>query len=126
MPNFTLQNIGSVRGKQIFDQLVIDGEPQLDCYEKSLQRNYQSKFRNILSWMNRVADNHPAPETKFKDITPNSELIKEYEFKNGDLRIYAIKNSNGKIIVLGGYKNSQAQDIVRFRSLKKQYLDSLK
>jgi hypothetical protein len=33
---------------------------------------------------------------------------------------------NGKIILLGGYKNKQAKDINKFRAIKKQYIESLK
>ena len=47
-------------------------------------------------------------------------------FKAGNLRVYAIANYGGKIIVLGGYKNRQAKDIVAFRSIKKRYLEHLK
>ena len=60
------------------------------------------------------------------NITPHGEIVKEYEFKNGDLRVYAIKDFNGKIIILGGYKNTQQTDINRFRSLKAQYLANKK
>lgn len=61
--------------------------------------------------------------SKLRDITPEKESIKEYEFKTKNLRVYAIKTKDGKVIVLGGYKNRQKKDLKKFRSLKKRYLD---
>ncbi len=149
MPNFVLKSIKSVKGKQQFKQLVIlpdsanpikiqeeidkcerenietiDGE--FDKYEKNAQKKYESSLVAIIAIMDRVANLQSVSQDKFKDITPHQELIKEYEFKFKDLRVYAIKNLHGKIILLGGYKNSQKSDITKFRSLKKQYLNYLK
>lgn len=73
--------------------------------------------------MNEVANIRTLPDTKFKDVTPEKEKVKEYEFKEGNLRVYAIKKFGGKIIVIGGYKNRQKKDFRTFRSLKEQYLN---
>lgn len=58
----------------------------------------------------------------FKDVTPPKALVKEYEFKDGDLRVYGISKFGGKVIIMGGYKNRQKKDYRTFRSLKEQYL----
>lgn len=76
--------------------------------------------------MDGVANLNSVSEEKFKDITPSGDKIKEYEFKSGDLRVYGIKIPNGKLIVLGGFKNQQNSDITKFRSLKIEYLQSIK
>lgn len=150
MSKFVLKSIEGVKGKQLFKQLIIlddyadakkiqkeidakfenndkdkkaDKIGQLDIYEKKLEKKYKSSFRGILAIMNRVANLQPVPKMKFKDVTPKGELINEYEFKMGDLRVFAIKIPNGKLIILGGYKNTQPQDFNKFRSLKKQYLE---
>ena len=75
--------------------------------------------------MEYLGNNGTLPKTKFRDVTPKGEKIKEYEFKSKHLRIYAIQKTNGKIVILGGYKNNQDKDFLRFRSLKKQLLTSL-
>lgn len=75
--------------------------------------------------MNLVANNESVPNTKFRNVTVGNESIQEFEFKAGDLRVLAIKIPNGQLILLGGYKNRQDKDFSRFRSLKKQYLESL-
>ena len=72
--------------------------------------------------MNEVANNRTLPYTKFRDITPKKEKVKEYEFKEGDLRVYGISKYGGKIIILGGYKNKQKKDYRTFRSMKEQFL----
>ncbi|MBO4417207.1 MAG: hypothetical protein J5801_03690 [Bacteroidales bacterium] len=75
--------------------------------------------------MNEVANNRTLPKTKFRDVTPAKERVKEYEFKDGNIRIYGISTFGGKIIIMGGYKNRQTKDFRAFRSLKKQYLKQL-
>ena len=74
-----------------------------------------------------VANLHTLPNTKLRNLTPDKELIKEYELKTKHLRVYFIHlEKTGKIILIGGYKKEQTKDIDQFRSLKKQYLDYLK
>jgi hypothetical protein len=75
--------------------------------------------------MNRDANMQSLGDTKFRDVTPDGELVKEYEIKYQDLRAFAIKVPNGKLVLLGGYKNNQKSDFSRFRSIKKHYLESL-
>ena len=125
MPIFTLRKISAVKGKQEFVELVIDGVGQLESYELSLQKNYQKNLESIFLYMNRVANLCGLPKEKFRDITPHAEIVREYEFKSGDLRVYAIKKLNGKIVVFCGHKSTQPKDEVRFRAIKKQYLESL-
>ena len=76
--------------------------------------------------MEYLGNNKSLPKTKFRDVTPKGEKIKEYEFKSKHLRIYAIQKPMGKIIIPGGYKTNQAKDFIKFRSLKRQLLISLK
>ena len=149
MSKFALKNIEAIKGRQRFSQLIVlpndaDAEAiqnkiyndelsnrevqdgQLDIYEKELEGKYTGSLASILNIMNRVANLQSVSQDKFKDITPSKETVKEYEFKHQDLRVYAIYAPDGKIIVFGGYKNNQKADIKKFRSLKSQYLESLK
>ncbi len=139
MSKFVTKTIAAVRGLQEFRQLVIlpdnfnisqldiqNIEGQLDIYERTLEVKYSSSFKRILAIMDEVAKGNGVSKQQWKDVTPAKELIKEYEIKAGDLRVFAIKIYNGKLIILGGFKNQQKSDFKRFRSLKKQYLESLK
>lgn len=124
MSKFALHNIETIKGKQLFFQLEINGVKQLDAFENKLVgTTYDGEFNTALALMDFVANNRTLPKTKFRDITPKKENVKEYEFKTKHLRIYAIHKPGGKIIVLGGFKNNQKSDINLFRSIKKQYLN---
>lgn len=81
---------------------------------------------SIYLYMDSVANMKSLPHSKFHPLdTNNADGYREYEFKTKHLRVYVIKQHGGKIIVMGGYKNSQKRDIASFRALKKQYLDSI-
>lgn len=68
--------------------------------------------------MNLIAELKTLPKTKFRDITPANESVKEYEFKSAHLRVYVFHiEHTGKIVAYGGFKNAQKKDIVKFRSL---------
>ena len=146
MTKFVSKKISAIKGKQEFRQMIIlednqntdqiqkeidekesrneevDNKGVLDEYEENLEAKYKSNFRSLLSNMDRVAKLQSLPKTKFRDITPKKESVKEYEFKLEDLRVYAIKIPNGEMVILGGFKNNQKDDIRKFRALKKKYL----
>jgi len=122
MSKFALQRIDAIQGNQTFEKLIVNGDCPFDSFEKNLESKYRRSLEKIYFYMNEVANNKPLPNTKFKDVTPKKEKVKEYEFKDGDLRVYGISSYGGKIIILGGNKNHQKKDFRAFRSLKKQYL----
>ena len=122
MPKFALRNIEAVQGNQSFEKLLVDGIAPFDTFENDLEAKDKRSLEKIYFYMNEVANNRTLPNTKFKDVTPKKERVKEYEFKDGDLRVYGISKYGGKIIILGGYKNQQKKDYRTFRSLKDQYL----
>ena len=142
MSKFVTKTIETVIGRQQFKQLVIvedkvdairlqqqidknevEIDGVLDVYESNLEDKYKSSFRGMTALMNRVANLQSLPEEKFRDITPDKEIVKEYEIKYQDLRVYLIKIANGKLILLGGFKNNQDSDLKKFRALKRQFLE---
>ena len=128
MSTFALRKVEAVKAKQELDELVIDGVGQLEAFEQELRdkhNRYLTELEMLFAYIQYAANGQSLSETKFRDITPVGESVKEYEFKSKHLRVYAIKKPNGKIIVLGGLKTTQKADFKRFRSLKAQYLNSL-
>ena len=123
MSKFALQNIDAVQGNQTFEKLLVDGVAPFDTFEEGLETKDRRSLEKIYFYMNEVANNRTLPKTKFKDVTPKKQKVKEYEFKDSDLRVYCISKFGGKIIILGGYKNQQQKDYRTFRSLKEQYLN---
>ena len=128
MSTFVLKELKAIFGKQQFFELIIDGNSQFDNYSKEIKENkqYYSELLKIFTLMDQVAQLKMLPQTKFKDITPKKESVKEYEFKTKHLRVYVFHmEKTGKIVAYGGYKNSQKDDIPKFRSYKSRYLKSL-
>ena len=128
MAKFALQRIEAIKAKQEIDELFVDGQGQWECFKEEINKqhaDYSSELIKMLDYIAYAANGNSLPDTKFKDVTPEKESVKEYEFKSKHLRVYAIKKLNGKIIILGGLKTTQKADFKRFRSLKKQYLNSL-
>jgi putative component of toxin-antitoxin plasmid stabilization module len=125
MSTFVLKKLEAVVGKQQFFELVVDGNSQFDeyCREVKDNKQYYSELLKIFTLMNQVSQLKMLPQTKFKDITPKKEAVKEYEFKSKHLRVYAFHmERTGKIVAYGGYKNAQKDDIPKFRSYKSRYL----
>lgn len=128
MSTFVLKKLEAVVGKQQFFELVVDDNSQFDDYCQTIKDNkqYYSELLKIFTLMNQVSQLKMLPQTKFKDITPNKESVKEYEFKSKHLRVYAFHlEKTGKIVAYGGYKNTQKDDIPKFRSYKSRYLKSI-
>lgn len=126
MSKFVLKEYNNVTGKIKFFKLIEDKVCYWDDFCREIQKdsNLEDQLIAIISRMNDVANLRILPKNKFRDITPGKEKIKEYEIKTSDLRVYLIKDEVGNIVLIGGKKNSQPEDIKRFRSLKKTYLNS--
>ncbi len=72
-----------------------------------------------------MADLKTIPVTKFRDITPKKDNIKEYEIKTHHLRVYIFHEKiKGRIIVCCGKKGTQKEDIKHFRRIKKEYFNN--
>ena len=141
---FDLKKIPSIKGRLAFYQLTIDDKPVfeetdteekrnkkkngvLDDYEKELQKKYRKDIEMIYAYMNMHSNGEHIPGTKYHELErPKNDPYPDFEFKHGDLRLYGVKITNGKIIFLGGYKNRQNKNLKRLRSLKKQYFETTK
>lgn len=127
MSKFALEDMPEVKGQIKFKKLIVDGVCQYDEFCKQIEEegNLKKQLIGVMSNMNQVAQMKRLPRQKFRDITPKKELIKEFEIKKGDIRVYIIKEQ-GHIVVLGGKKSAQDEDIKQFRSIKNRYLNSKK
>ncbi|MEZ0538138.1 hypothetical protein [Fibrella arboris] len=94
MAKFDLRKVEAVQAKQEVDELVIDGQGQLEAFKQVIlekHSNYLTEYETIVNYVQYLADGNGLPDTKFKDVTPVGTLVKEYEFKSKHLRLYAIK-----------------------------------
>lgn len=127
MTKFALKSLSSIVGKQEIDLLIENDICYFEEFEdeiKERHKKYDNELGSLLQTLERLSNGKSLPNEKFKDITPEKELVKEYEIKTRHLRVYLIKKTDGKIIVLGGYKNRQKKDIRKFRSIKSRYLNN--
>jgi|SRR6056297_4078965 len=128
MTKFTLKKIEEIEGKQDIFKMEIDDTCLFDEFENDIENKgqYEQELYSIYSLMEDVANNKLLPKQKFRDITINKkDSLKEYEFKSKHLRVYAIKTKEGKVIILGGYKNNQKRDIKKLRNIKANYKQTL-
>jgi hypothetical protein len=125
MKRFTLKELECIEAKQRIYKLEIDNSCQFEKFEQEIseRKQYENEIASIYSLIEDVANNKLLPKTKFRDITiTKKDKIKEYEFKTRNLRVYTIKSSEGKIIIIGGYKNNQKKDIKKFRKIKTEFI----
>jgi putative component of toxin-antitoxin plasmid stabilization module len=124
---FALKSIEGIVSKQQVDMLVENEVCYFEEFETELKTRKNQKFINelghVFTIVERLANCESLPQKKFKDITPRKETVREYEIKTKNLRVYLIKKTNGKIIVLAGFKNRQKGDIRKFRNIKSRYLE---
>ena len=125
MSKFTLADIEGVKGTIKFKKLIVDGRCPYDefCSQIEQEGNLKKQLIGILNIMNQVAHLQRLPKDKFRNITQSREWVKEFEIKKGDLRVYVIKE-DGHIVILGGKKGAQDEDIKKFRLIKDRYLSS--
>ena len=127
MAKFTLQSTPEIYGKIKFYYLEVDGINQYREFELQIEQEgtYVSELRTIQTRMIEVANLQRLPKTKFRLISNDKDLVKKYEIKTNNLRVYLFHEElKGHIVVCGGKKNSQPKDIRKFNSLVKQYLNA--
>lgn len=127
MPIFALHEITEVPGKLRIHKLEMDGIVLYDDYENEVEKNtaIAGQLKSVQAILYRVANNYDIPDTKFKKLEGCSDPYTEYEIKTKDLRVYLFKEEKtGNIIVTGGKKSTQRDDIRQFRNIKKQYIQS--
>lgn len=126
MRTFATETLEAIRGKQTFEKLSIDGVCLLDEFEVEIKSNAQlyAEYKTIFAYMNFVAEGKSLPKTRFREIKGEKIQTKRYEFKSKHLRIYAFHKPNGKVVVLGGYKHTQDNDIKKLNAIVKEYITS--
>ena len=126
MSTFAIERIELVDGPIKFYKLWIDDYCQFNEFLSELENGGSlSQIEGLFRRITEVGQMRRLPQNKFKEITPEGQLVKEYEIKCGVFRVYLIKHE-GHIVIIGGKKNRQEKDIRQFRSIKKRYLESLK
>ncbi len=79
----------------------------------NLTKSLLSAFKIIEHSCNSIR----LPEAKFRTIKDDRLPCKMYEAKKNEIRIYLFQDPKGRVIVGGGLKGSQQQDIDRIKNI---------
>ena len=81
MTKFALRKMSSIGGYQTFYKLCVDNKCLFDEFEARLKnsKSLKNELAKIYAYMELIARGISLPTTKFKDITPKKQIIKEYE-----------------------------------------------
>lgn len=127
MTKFELLEVEQVNGKIPFLKLNINGICQFDNFYNEYIQNgkFKSRFNACFQIMNYISDGHLIPNTKFRNLeNPDPPTIEEYEVKKDEIRIYTIRIDKGFVIIFCAYKSKKQQkDILKFRSIKRDFLN---
>lgn len=127
MPIFALHNINEIQGKIRILKLEMDGIVLFDNYEAEIkkEKSIAGQLNSVQTTLYRIANNLDIPDTKYRRLAGCTDAYTEYEIKTKDLRVYLFKEEKtGNVIVMGGKKSTQRDDIREFRKIKQQYLHS--
>lgn len=92
-----------------------DGRSFYREFEEGLkQKADKNSLGKILRCMERFSPRIPLPKTKFRHIEgDNDDRNDVFEFKNDRIRVYASLLPNNIIVLLGGFKADQDNDIAK-------------
>jgi hypothetical protein len=125
MITFALHRIKEIDGPIPFYKLEIKGIILFNAFESAIEKNttIKGQLKSLQTTLFRISNNLDVPETKFKVLKGCNDEYTEYEAKTKDLRVYFFKEPDtGRIIVIGGLKSTQREDLRQFRNIKRQYL----
>ncbi len=127
MRKFTTKRIDIINANEVVDQLVINDNPILDMFEAELVgTTFISEYKHLLVFIEHVA-NGGSHGKKCKILKGKRKGLMEYEFISKHLRLYAIQQSNKKILIYCSKKGKpdSSDTIAEFRLLCYDYLDQL-
>jgi len=130
MNNFVIIEIVEVKGRQKFFKLLNGTRCEFDEFCEMCNRNpiFKKQLATMQTRMGYVADlkYDRLDTTKYRELTGRKagDPYKDYEIKTKNLRLYFFKDeSKGQIVVFGGTKDSQDEDIKRMRVIKHRYFN---
>ena len=107
---------------KVYD-LYINGECIFEEFFEEINKegNLTKELIGVINILEKAADLLMLPQAKFKVLTQSEVSCKVYEAKKNNIRIYCFEDDSGRIIVTGGKKNSQKNDIKSVLSIIKDY-----
>jgi len=125
MPTFAIEHIEEFETKQKVNKLLRNGKCIVDEFVNEIKqdKNLSPELGDLYAIIEDVANNQILPPTRYKKLRVSKKLkFKPYEAKSKHLRLYLFhEKGSGQIIVLGGKKTDQKDDIERLKKLISEY-----
>ncbi len=128
MSNYTLTEFKTVEKKVNIYKMMVDYICPFDDFEEDVINNHanmKNSFKKILyviDLISRGLKPNPANFKLFNDYVN----YKMFEIKHEKLRVYGIiEKSKNHIIISGGYKTNQKNDVLNAKKIIKDYRISL-
>lgn len=94
-----------------------------DEFENEMTENNMNELKKIIALMDLHANGYLLPLEKFRNIKDKKYPEIFWEFKTKHLRVYTVCIDKGKVVIIGGTKNTQVKDIKRFKRIAIEFLD---
>lgn len=108
-----------------FYSLNINGRDKYDEFKTFCEKNnFLDELIKIQTLIITIAkgEEYKLPQTKLRQLKRGKkDKIPDFELKTKHLRLYFIKESNDRIVILGGKKTNQKKDINKLRGITKNY-----
>jgi|TARA_B110000908_G_C10048446_1_gene355066 hypothetical protein len=108
-----------------FYSLTINGRNKFDEFKSFCDKNsFSDEFIKIQTLILTIAKGNERmlPNTKLKQLKRGKkDKIPDFEIKTKHLRLYFVKESNNRIVIMGGKKTNQTKDIIKLRGITKNY-----
>jgi hypothetical protein len=108
-----------------FYSLTINGRNKFDEFKSFCDKNsFSVVFIKIQTLILTIAKGNERmlPNTKLKQLKRGKkDKIPDFEIKTKHLRLYFVKESNNRIVIMGGKKTNQTKDIIKLRGITKNY-----
>ncbi len=117
---YTVQEIDIIHNENgiTFYKMLFDDKCLFDEFVNAVNSVNTDKghFVSLVKWLDCYSPNLYMPKTKIRHIE-DAGRKDIFEFKKGNLRIYAILQKPNVFVILGGYKNNQKNDIKHIKKL---------
>ena len=128
MSDYSLIEFKTVENKVKFFKLMVDFYCPFDDFEVDVINNHanmKNSFKKILYVIDLISRGLKPNPANFK-LFNDYENYKMFEIKHEKLRVYGIIDKSKKhIIISGGYKTNQKNDVLNAKKIIKDYRISL-
>lgn len=129
MLTFALENIEDFETEQKVNKLIRNGKCVVDQFISDIKKdkNLSPELGDLFAIIEDVANNQILPSNKYRRLHVSKKVhFTPYEAKSKHLRVYLFhENTSGQIIVIGGKKTEQKEDLKRLEKILSEYYQFL-